>query len=70
MDEHIGRHRRLAILHFEVSVGALVLARLVHSGVGDAQRRTKEAQSAAVGGGEASACRRGRPSQVLPTPDG
>lgn len=69
VDEHVGGHRRLAVLHFQVAVGTLVLPRLVDSGVGDAQRRAEEARAAAVGGGEAGACRRSRPSQVLPTSD-
>lgn len=69
VDEHVGGHRRLAVLHFQVAVGTLVLPRLVDSGVGDAQRRAEEARAAAVGGGEAGARRRSRPSQVLPTSD-
>lgn len=69
VDEHVGGHRCLAVLHFQVAVGTLVLPRLVDSGVGDAQRRAEEAWAAAVGGGEAGARRRSRPSQVLPTSD-
>lgn len=31
--EHIGGQRRLAVLHFQVLVGTLVLSRLIDSGV-------------------------------------
>lgn len=31
--EHIGGQRRLAVLHFQVPVGTLVLPRLIDSGV-------------------------------------
>lgn len=67
VDEHISRHWSLAIFDFQVSVGALVLSSFIDSCIGDPQCCAEESRSTAVCGGEASACRRGRPPQVLPT---
>lgn len=70
MDKHISCYWSFAIFDFQVSVGALVLSGLVDSRVGDPQCCAEESWSAAVTGGEASACGRSRPPQVLPTSAG
>ena len=70
VDKHISCHWSLAIFDFQVSVGALVLSGLVDGRVGDPQCCAEESRSAAVAGGEASARRRSRPPQVLPTSAG
>lgn len=67
VDEHISLHWSLAIFDFQVSVGALVLSGFIDSCIGDPQCCAEESRSTAVCGGESSACRRGRPPQVLPT---
>lgn len=67
LDKYINCQCSLAIFDFQVSVKAAILSGFIDSCIGDAQHCAEKSRSTAVSDGEASAGRRGRPPQVLPT---
>lgn len=67
MNKHIKCFCSLALFNAQVSVGTLILSSFIGSCIGDCQPRAEKSWSTAVTGGDATACARDGPLQVLST---